>query len=73
MAFFISDILSALGPDISVRESVGQRADDGSDMKKDFFIIYLEQGISEIDELQCHADYGKGYDIPELCDTFFLY
>lgn len=41
MAFFISDILSALGPDISVRESVGQRADDGSDMKKDFFYHIL--------------------------------
>jgi len=43
MAFFISDPLSALGSDISARESVGSKADEESDMKKIFFIIYLAQ------------------------------
>ena len=43
MVFFISDSLSALGSDISVRESVGSRADEGSDMNKamlGFFLSY---------------------------------
>lgn len=57
--FFISDPLSTLGSDISAQESVGSKADEESDMKKIFFIIYLEEdNISVNLQLQCDTNYG---------------
>ena len=48
MVFFISDSLSALGSDISVRESVGSRADEGSDMKKAMLGVKIYKKIPTV-------------------------
>ena len=40
ITFFVSDTLSALVPDISVRELVGSRADEGSDMENAMLLSF---------------------------------
>jgi len=74
MTPFISNPLSALGPDISAREPVGSGIDIrtknwwGIWYEKDNVMICLsntwhKKTSTEIDELKCDTDYGKGYDI----------
>jgi len=86
IAFFISDPLSASGPDISapgpdisvIGLISGPWAVERSDMQKGHVKIFLsyawhKKTFSEIDELQYDTNYGKGYDIFRNRVIYFLY